>query len=194
MGIKSTYDIDRQTAIAVIVSKVNSCTNEQLASMLLDFEESYFRNYSVYHELPESPFSAPELKKDYPLIFTSWHHESFHQSNNKQIATLRGREPEPIVEIHPETAAHLQIQEGDKVFIETKRGRIRQRAVLTEGIDPRVVAPSYGWWYPELGAESQHGWRESNINILTDSEPPYNPQIASTNLRGMLCRVYKSEE
>ncbi len=53
MGIKSTYDIERQTAIAVIVSKVNSCTNEQLASMLLDFEESYFRNYIVYDELPE---------------------------------------------------------------------------------------------------------------------------------------------
>jgi hypothetical protein len=53
MGIKSTYDIDRQTALAVIVSKVYGCTNEQLASMLLDFEESYFRNYSVYDELPE---------------------------------------------------------------------------------------------------------------------------------------------
>lgn len=53
MGIKSTYDIDRQTAITIIVSKINSCTNEQLASMLLDFEESYFRNYSVYDELPE---------------------------------------------------------------------------------------------------------------------------------------------
>lgn len=158
------------------------------------FEKWGYDAIPVYHELPETPYSAPDLKEHYPLIFTSWHHESFHQSNNKQIATLRGREPEPIVEIHPETAARLQIQEGDKVFIETKRGRIRQRAVLTEGIDPRVVAPSYGWWYPELGAESQHGWRESNINILTDSEPPYNPQIASTNLRGMLCRVYKSEE
>ncbi len=53
MGIKSTYDIDRQTALAVIVSKVYGCTNEQLASMLLDFEESYFRNYSVHDELPE---------------------------------------------------------------------------------------------------------------------------------------------
>lgn len=53
MGIKSTYDIDRQTAIAVILSKVVSCTNDQLASMLLEFEESYFRNYFVHDELPE---------------------------------------------------------------------------------------------------------------------------------------------
>ena len=53
MGIKSTFEIDRQTAIAVIVSKVNNCTNDQLASMLLDFEESYFRNYIVCDELTE---------------------------------------------------------------------------------------------------------------------------------------------
>ncbi len=53
MGIKNTYDIDRQTAIAVIVSKINSCTNEQLANMLLNFDESYFRNYCVENELPK---------------------------------------------------------------------------------------------------------------------------------------------
>ena len=53
MGIKSTYDIDRETAIAVITSKINNCTNQSLANMLLEFEESYFRNYNVYDELPE---------------------------------------------------------------------------------------------------------------------------------------------
>jgi anaerobic selenocysteine-containing dehydrogenase len=79
----------------------------------------------------------------------------------------------------------------DLVYIENKLGRIEQRAILTEGIDPRVVAPSYGWWFPEKSLESLHGCLESNINILTSSEPPYNPQIASTNLRGTLCRVCK---
>ena len=53
MGIKITYDIDRQTAIAIIVSKVNGCTNDQLANMLDEFEESHFRNYRVYDELPD---------------------------------------------------------------------------------------------------------------------------------------------
>jgi hypothetical protein len=53
MGIKSTFDIDRQTAIAVIVSKVNSCTNEQIARILEEFDESYFRNYAVYDQLPD---------------------------------------------------------------------------------------------------------------------------------------------
>jgi hypothetical protein len=52
MGIKSTYNIDRQTAINVIMSKIHYSTNEQLADMLESFEESYFRNYIVYDQLP----------------------------------------------------------------------------------------------------------------------------------------------
>lgn len=47
MGIKSTYHIDRQTALSIIVGKIAGCTNEQLASMLEEFEESHFRNYIV---------------------------------------------------------------------------------------------------------------------------------------------------
>lgn len=52
MSIKTTHDIDRQTAIAVIVSKINTCSNDQLANMLEEFDESYFRNYFVYDNLP----------------------------------------------------------------------------------------------------------------------------------------------
>ena len=148
----------------------------------------------VYHELPETPYSAPELARDYPLIFTSYHQAPFRHSNNRQIASLRELEPEPFVEIHPETAGELGIDNGDMVYIETKRGRIKQRAVLTDGIDPRVIGVSYAWWFPEQGVESLHGWQESNINILTASEPPYNPEIGSTNLRGIMCRVRKVPE
>jgi anaerobic selenocysteine-containing dehydrogenase len=158
------------------------------------FEKWGYDPIPVYYEPPETPYSAPELAEEYPLIFTTWHHEGFRHSNNRQVPSLRGREPHPVVEIHPETAKNLDIEDGDWVYIENKRGRIKQRAVLTEGIDPRVVAPSYGWWFPEQGVESLHGWKESNINVLTYSEPPYNPQIASTNLRGTLCRVYKGSE
>ncbi len=155
------------------------------------FEEWGYDPIPVYYEPPETFYSAPELAKEYPLVFTTWHPEGFRHSNNRQVASVRGMEPNPVVEIHPETAESLGIEDGDWVYIENRRGRIKQRAFLTDGIDPRVVAPSYGWWFPEKDADGLHGWRESNINILTNSEPPYNPQIASTNLRGTLCRVYK---
>ena len=51
MGIKSTYDIERSTALAVILSKLHECSNEQLANMLEQFDESYFRNYNINYFL-----------------------------------------------------------------------------------------------------------------------------------------------
>ena len=148
----------------------------------------------TYHEPPETPYSDPELAKEYPLIFTSWKSEPYRHSGGKQIAALRGSHPEPIVMVHPETAGKLGIKEGDWVYIETKRGRIKQKAVLTTGIDPRVVGTDYAWWFPEKGVSGLYGWAESNINILTSDKPPFNREMGSSNLRGILCKVYKAPE
>ena len=146
----------------------------------------------TYYEPPETPLSHPELAKEYPLILTSWKVAPFRHSGGRQITTLRGSHPEPVVIIHPQTAGKLGIREGDWAYIETKRGRMRQKAALTDNIDPRVVGVDYGWWFPEKEASSLHGWAESNINILTDDQPPYNREMGTTNLRGFLCKVYKA--
>ena len=145
----------------------------------------------TYRELPETPISDPELAKEYPLILTTCKVAPFRHSSDRYIHTLRGMQPEPLVEIHPKIAKKLGIKDGDWVYIENKRGRIKQKAVLTTGIDPRVVRVDYGWWFPEKGASELYGWAESNVNVLTDNEPPYNHEIGSNQLRGILCKVYK---
>lgn len=146
----------------------------------------------TYHELPETPYTDPQLAKEYPLIFTSWKTGAFRHSGGRQIATLRGSHPEPVILIHPETATRLRIREGDWVFIETKRGRIKQKATLTTSVDRRVVGADYAWWFPEKGVTDLYDWAESNINILTDNRPPFNPEIGSTNLRSIHCKVYRA--
>jgi anaerobic selenocysteine-containing dehydrogenase len=145
----------------------------------------------IYHEPPETPYSDPELYKEYPLIYTIWKSEPYRHSAGRQIASLRNSYPDPVIVVHPETAGKLGIQEGDWVYIKTKRGRIKQKATLNAGIDQRVVGVDYAWWFPEKGVSSLYGWTESNINILTDDTPPFNRELGSTNLRGMLCKVYK---
>ena len=154
-------------------------------------KEWEFDPLPIYYEPPETPYSNPKLAKGYPLILTTWKSASFRHSGGRQITTLRGMHPEPMVNLHPETADKLGIKEGDWVYIETERGRIRQKAYLTADIDPRVVGVDYAWWFPEQGASDLYGWAESNINILTDDKPPYNREMGSTNLRGILCRVYR---
>ena len=148
-----------------------------------------------FHEVPESPISRPDMLKEYPYILTAGARiPVFYHSEHRQIPWLREQHPDPIVEIHPETAKQHAIREGDWVYIETPRGKIRQRAKLTTGIDPRVVAIQHGWWFPEVKTPD-HGWTESNANILTENDPKgYDPAMGATNLRVLLCKIYRAEE
>ena len=146
-----------------------------------------------YREPNESPYSTPELASEYPLILSAGGRQPYYfHSQYRQVPWLRERQPYPIVQVHPETAGELGIEEGDWVWIETPRGRIQQVAQLFPGMDPRVVVVQASWWYPEEPGPN-HGLWKSNANILTSSEPPYDPAIGSTTFRALLCRVYKVE-
>jgi len=147
----------------------------------------------VHKEPLESPYGDPELAKEYPLVLTTGIRSPvFFHSQYRQLPSLREIHPEPIVRIHPETAANLGIKDGDWVYIESPRDRCKQKAMLTLGIDPRVVLAEHDWWFPEMPAP-EHGVWESNINMLTSEEPPYDPGIGSTPTRSLLCKVYKAE-
>ncbi|MBI4296096.1 MAG: molybdopterin-dependent oxidoreductase [Chloroflexi bacterium] len=148
-----------------------------------------------YREIPESPVSKPEMVKDYPYILTAGARTPFFfHSEHRMIPWLREIHPDPIIEIHPDTAARHGIKDGDWVWIESPRGRVKQRARLTTGIDPRVVAAQHGWWFPEIKTPD-HGWDKSSINIITDNDPAgYDVAMGSTNLRVLLCKIYRVEE
>jgi anaerobic selenocysteine-containing dehydrogenase len=146
----------------------------------------------VFNEPAETPYGSPELARDYPLVLTSAKEAYYYHSACRNIPRLRRIAPHPIARLNPETAAKLGLAEGDWVYIETKRGRIKQRLSLDRDLDPRVVVAAYGWWFPERGVSELHGWNESNINLLTENAPPYDPAVGSVNLRGILCRVSKA--
>jgi anaerobic selenocysteine-containing dehydrogenase len=76
--------------------------------------------------------------------------------------------------------------------IETRRGGIRQRARVTDGIDPRVINVEHGWWFPDEPGPEYGIWK-ANANVLTDNAPPYDPAMGTYQLRALLCRVAKAE-
>jgi thiosulfate reductase/polysulfide reductase chain A len=142
-----------------------------------------------YEEPPESPISTPETAAHYPLVLTTGGRISFFfNSEHRQLATLRKAQRDPVAEIHPETASRFGIVNGTWMWIETRRGRIRQKAKLTTGIDPRVVHVQHGWWFPEQPGPDYGVWT-SNANLLTDNRPPYDPAMGTYQLRALLCRV-----
>ncbi|MBO4364757.1 MAG: molybdopterin-dependent oxidoreductase, partial [Eggerthellaceae bacterium] len=149
-----------------------------------------------YFEEPENgPVSRPDLYEEYPLVLTTgqrnWY--SFH-SEHRQIERLRHYKPDPQVEIHPETAADMGIENGDWVWIENQHGRFKQRAKLTPVVDYRVVAADHGWWFPEKEAAEPtlYGAYESNPNVLM----PWGCGKSGfgSNVKSTLCKIYKVEE
>ncbi|MBW1998665.1 MAG: molybdopterin-dependent oxidoreductase [Deltaproteobacteria bacterium] len=150
-----------------------------------------------FYEPPLSPCSRPDLAADYPLILiTGGRHQPFYHSEHRQIQSLRKMHPDPIVQVNPETARKLGIEEGDWVWIETQRGRITQKCRYLETLHPSVVHVQHGWWYPEEdGADPcLHGVWKSNCNVLIDDDPSLcNPISGGWPLRALLCKVYKGD-
>ena len=144
-----------------------------------------------YREPPESPVSTPDLYKQYPyILITGMRSPGFFHTENRQVPWLRELHRDPVVEIHPETAQKEGIGEGEWVVIESPRGRVRQRAKIFAGMDPRVIGAQHAWWFPER-KDPGHGWDESNINILTDNAyEGCDPAMGATNVRALLCKIY----
>ena len=157
------------------------------------FEQMGYAPLPYYVEPPESPYATPEVAKEFPLVLTTGARiPFFFNSEHRQLPHLRKARRDPRAEIHPDTAARHGIADGEWMWIETRRGRIRQRAQLTPGIDPQVVQAEHGWWFPEDPAPEYGVWK-SNVNVLTDNGPPYDPQMGTYQLRGLLCRVARVE-
>ncbi len=157
---------------------------------------SRFKDWG-YNPLPGFPQGREWGKMDsdlagkFPLILTSAKDPHYFHSAYRNLSSLRKLSPDPIVLLHPETAEKMNIQEGDWALIETQKGTIRQKAALDAHLHPRVAIAAYGWWFPERKDLELGGWKESNINILTDNDPPYEPTLGSTNLRGVPCRIFR---
>jgi len=150
-----------------------------------------------FREPTSSPISSPEEFKDYPLILTtgrrSW--EFFH-SEHRQLKSMREFHPWPLMEIHPDDAAPLGIEDGDWVYLENMHGRCKQVAMVTSTQLRGTVMAEHGWWFPERSGKADDGLFggfDSNINCLTVMNDmaqagygaPYKTQI---------CKVYKVED
>ena len=147
-----------------------------------------------FREPPEGPNSSPEIYKKYPyILITGRRQPGFFHTENRQLPWLRELHKDPVVEIHPETAEKEGIREGDWVIIESPRGKVRQRARLFAGMDPRIVSAEHAWWFPE-NKDPGHGWDESNINILTSNAyEDCDPAMGATHVRTLLCKISPEE-
>jgi anaerobic selenocysteine-containing dehydrogenase len=151
------------------------------------------------HEEPgESPFSTPELAKEYPLILTTGGRvKEFYHSEHRQIKSLRSRHPWPLLNINPDKGYEMGIADGDWVYIETPTGRCKMKAHFNAGLDPNVVHAEHSWWYPESDMTYPYlgGATDCNINAVIPTNPDYfDKRSGAFPLRALQCKVYKARE
>ncbi|MFC1971384.1 molybdopterin-dependent oxidoreductase [Chloroflexota bacterium] len=165
---------------------------EIYASILEDFN---VEPLPVFGMPVQSYETTPELAKEYPLVLITGSREldyPFFHSQYREVPWLRESQPFPIILINPSTATKLGIKNGNWAWVETQKGRSRFKSDVTERISPKVVSVTHSWWYPEL-AGPDHGCFESSCNILVDPALGTDPATGTTELRGLLCKVYKAD-
>jgi anaerobic selenocysteine-containing dehydrogenase len=148
-----------------------------------------------YEEPHMSPYSTPELAKEYPLILSTGRRSILYfHAEHRNIKPLRELEPHPVVEIHPDTARSLGINDGDWVWLENPHGKCKRKARYFHGIHPKVVQSPHGWWLPEKKAEDLFGLWEVNINTLIPDGTQAKCGFGGGQYKSIMCKVYKADE
>lgn len=149
-----------------------------------------------YQEPPFSPVRRPDLAEKYPLILSTGRRSpAYFHTEHRMIPWLRRLEPDPVVEIHPETAQRLGIKEGDWVWVENWMGRAKMKAKVTPVVPPWMVMATHGWWFPEReGKEPElYGVWEHNVNLLIPMGINGEDGLGAP-IKHLLCRLLKAEE
>ncbi|MBS7268842.1 MAG: hypothetical protein KIH10_08415 [Candidatus Freyarchaeota archaeon] len=141
-------------------------------------------------ESPKDVSEKIDWGEEYPLIMTTGkltHLMTGHSQNVNEL--LLKIDEKPYVWIHPSTAEHLGINDGDLVKIITSRSPkngLKMKAKLTRRIHPKTVfVPTH------TGSKAlNEDFRNEGVMLVTaTAEDPYTKMIGySTNA----CRVEKA--
>ncbi|MEK7409368.1 MAG: molybdopterin-dependent oxidoreductase [Acidobacteriota bacterium] len=143
--------------------------------------------------LPRQP-PLPEAPRGYPLLLLPVEvlplsgAEGAHLPYLQQIAGPHLFEAwDSWLEIHPETAHKLGIADGDRVWVESRRGRAQVRARCYRGARAGVVHMPLGY-----GHTSGSRWACRGANPLLLIEPHYDPVAGLPQTSGTYVKVYRS--
>ncbi len=144
------------------------------------FEKAGFDPLPTYREPDQSPIGDPQLFQKYPLILTTGARILYYtHGQHRNIEDLKEKCPEPFAEIHPDTAKPFGVKDRDLMVVESSRGQIRVKALLTEEMMEGVVSIPHGW--PG----------EANVNRLTDVHCR-EPIMGYPQMKSQLCSIRKA--
>jgi assimilatory nitrate reductase catalytic subunit len=91
--------------------------------------------------------TAEEVCSDYPLYLTTGRVLAQYQSGaqTRRIGALAKAAPTAFLELHPDLATRLGIDNGDEVLVTSRRGEMRVPARISDAIRPDTVFAPFHW-------------------------------------------------
>ncbi len=141
-------------------------------------EQVGYNPLPAYVEPYRSPRNAdPELLRRYPLILSTGNRSYYYTHGQfRNVAALREKNPEPLAELSPTTAAQFGVADGQEIVIETNRGQVTMKARLEERVADGVVMVPHGWS------------GEQCANLLTDTQLR-EEILGYPDMKSLLCAV-----
>ena len=146
-----------------------------------------------YSPLPyyEDKYPSNDVLEDYPLILTDGRTLEIYHGLGLNLPSRCKKVPEPIIEVHPETAEGLGIKEGEWVWIEThqNRNRFRRKVMFAPQLHPRVIWGNAHFHY--TGKRDLMERLEPNINLSHTLDGPLDPIDGASQIRGVPCKIIR---
>ncbi len=127
----------------------------------------------------------------FPLVLqTGLREKTYHHSRFREQAWARKISPDPLVYIHPETAARHGILDASWINVRTPGtlSACRLKAKVTTDTMVDVLTTGVGWWSPEAAAP-HFGARDININAAMSYSARWDAASGSADTRGIPCRI-----
>jgi predicted molibdopterin-dependent oxidoreductase YjgC len=119
---------------------------------------------------------TPDEEYDFMLTTGRIYFQYHTGTMSRRISALSREAPEATVEIHPDDAKRLGVRNNDVVEITSRRGSVRARAEVTQGVPRKVVFSTFHY-------------HESPINALTN--PALDPSAKIPEYKGCAVKVRK---
>jgi anaerobic selenocysteine-containing dehydrogenase len=133
-----------------------------------------FATASKKFEFGKEPWSPPQFGPGGDLWLQPYAGVALGKGQASNVPWLQEL-PDPLsqtvwgtaVELNPKTAAKLGVAEGDRVTVQSARGQLTGRAVISPGCPPNVVAVAAGQGHRSFGRYA--AGRGGNVYALVDA-------------------------
>lgn len=118
-----------------------------------------------YPPLPAWQPAGAQTSEQYPFHLLIWRRPWHRMTQSQNDPILAELQPENGALLNTQTAQKLGLKAGDEVWVESVAGKIRLKAMLTQGLRPDCVAVDHGFghWSDALSIANGRGANDGDL-------------------------------